>query len=459
VSTILPPIEAVTPESTRAGEARKLVRLALPVVAGYLGTVAMGSVDVMMSGRLGAGVLAGVALGNTWAVGVAIVSWGAARALDPIVSQAYGARDHAAVGLGLSRGLVMGALLTLPMILLLSLAGPGLRLLGQPEELIGPAATYCKTLTIGVAPFMSFVVLRQFLQALGRMAAATKVVLAANVVNVFLNWVFLYGNLGAPRMGVAGCALATALAQWFMLVTLVWSVRDTLRGYWPGWQGTFDARPVGRMLRIGVPLGFQFALEVWAFHAAGLMMGRIGPVALAAHAVAINLATLSFMLPNGLAAAAATRVGNLIGAGHPWRGSAWIAVGLGAAVMTIPAAAFVLLPRTFASIYTPDEAVLSIAAVLLPLAGAFQLFDGTQVVCFGALRGAGDVHVPAVANAVGYWLLGLPAGYWLAFHAGWGGAGIWLGLVLGLAVVAGLLLARLAWIASTGGVRVRLEGA
>jgi len=456
MSALLPP---VTLEPTRSAEARRLVRLALPVVAGYLGTVAMGTVDVMMSGRLGAHVLASVALGNTWAVGVAIISWGAARALDPIVSQAHGARDHAAVGMGLSRGLVMGGLLTLPMLLLFYLAGPALRLLGQPEELIGPASIYCKTLAIGVAPFMTFIVLRQFLQALGNMAPATKVVVLANGVNAGLNWVFLYGHLGSPRMGVAGCALATACSQWFMLAALLWSVRGTLRTYWPGWQGAFDARPVGRMLRLGVPLGFQFALEVWAFHAAGLMMGRIGPSALAAHAVAINLATLSFMLPNGLAAAASTRVGNLIGAGLPWRRSAWVAVALGAGIMTVPAAMFVFLPRLIASIYTADAAVRDLAAVLLPLAGAFQLFDGTQVVCFGALRGAGDVHVPAIANAVGYWLLGLPVGWWLAFHAGWGGAGIWLGLVIGLAVVAGLLLARVAWISAGRGARLRLEEA
>lgn len=450
---------SVTLESSRSAEARRLVRLALPVIAGYLGTVAMGTVDVIMSGRLGADVLASVALGNAWAVGVAIVSWGAARALDPIVAQAHGAQDHAAVGLGLSRGVVMGGLLALPMLLLFYLAAPALRMFGQPEQLVGPAALYCKVLAIGVFPFMMFIVLRQFLQALGRMAAATKVVIVANVVNAALNWVFLYGHLGSPRMGVAGCALATACSQWFMLGALLWTVRDTLRTYWPGWQGAFDARPVARMLRIGVPLGFQFALEVWAFHAAGLMMGRISPAALAAHAVAINLATLSFMLPNGLGAAAATRVGNLIGAGLPWRRSAWIAVALGAAVMTVPASLFVLVPGLIASIYTADAAVRQIAMVLLPLAGAFQLFDGTQVVCFGALRGAGDVHVPAIANAVGYWLLGLPVGYWLAFHEGWGGAGIWLGLVIGLAVVAVLLLARVAWISAGRGVRLRLEEA
>ena len=130
-----------------------------------------------------------------------------------------------------------------------------------------------------------------------------------------------------------------------------------------------------------------------------------------------------------------------------------------AAMMTLPAALFILAPGLIASIYTSDAAVLRIAMVLVPLAGAFQLFDGTQVVCFGALRGAGDVHVPAIANAVGYWLLGLPVGYWLAFHAGWGGAGIWLGLVIGLAVVAVLLLARVAWIAAGRGVRLRLEEA
>ena len=203
-------------------------------------------------------------------------------------------------------------------------------------------------------------------------------------------------------------------------------------------------------MRLGLALGFQFGFEVWAFHAAGFMMGRLGAIPFAAHAIAINLATISFMVPSGIGAAAATRVGQLVGAGEEWKQSAWVAVGLGALVMTIPAAAFVLGARGLTRFYSVDPGVLAVAVAILPLAGAFQLFDGVQAVAFGVLRGAGDTRVPAIANVVGYWIIGLPAGCLLAFSLGWSARGVWSGLVLGLAAVAGLLLARIVVLAKRG---------
>jgi MATE family multidrug resistance protein len=438
-------------------ELKRLFGLAWPVSVAYIGSVSLSTVDTVMAGRLGAETMAAVALGALWHVAVSIVAFGAARALDPVVAQAFGAGDRRGVGLGLSRGLAMGALLAVPIAGLLALAGPGLRLLGQPDALTVEAGHYALARIAGVPALMGFVVVRQFLAALGRMREATVAVIGANLVNVFLNWVLMYGNLGAPRLGAVGCALASAIGEWCMLAAIVRLALPVLRDHWPGAAGMFELRPLGRILAIGLPLGLTFALEVWAFHAAGLMMGRFGARAIAAHAVAMNLATLSFMLPNGLAAATATRVGNLVGARLPWTRTAWVAVAAGASMMALPAAIFVALPAGLAGLYTRDPEVVAIAAVLLPLAGAFQLFDGTQVVCFGALRGAGDVHLPAIANVVGYWALGLPVGAWLAFRAGAGPAGVWLGLVLSLAVVAAILLLRLAAVARRGASRVRLD--
>ena len=439
-------------------ELKRLFGLAWPVSVAYIGSVSLSTVDTVMAGRLGAETMAAVALGALWHVAVSIVAFGAARALDPVVSQAFGAGDRRGVGLGLSRGVAMGMLLAVPIATMLAFAGPGLRLLGQPDALIPDAAGYALARVAGVPALMGFVVVRQFLAALGRMREATVAVLAANLVNVFLNWVLMYGNLGAPRLGAVGCALASAAGEWFMLAAIVRLARPILRDHWPGAAGMFELRPLGRLLAIGVPLGLTFALEVWAFHAAGLMMGVFGARAIAAHAVAMNLATLSFMLPNGLAAATATRVGNLVGASLPWSRTAWTAVSAGAAMMALPAGLFVFLPGLLTGLYTSDPEVVALAAVLLPLAGAFQLFDGTQVVCFGALRGAGDVHLPAVANVVGYWALGLPIGAWLAFRQGSGPAGVWQGLVISLAVVAAILLLRLAAVVRRGASRVRLDG-
>jgi len=306
---------------------------------------------------------------------------------------------------------------------------------------------------------MGFMVLRNYLQALGHMREATVAIVLANLLNAALNSVFMFGLLGVPALGALGCAVSTAVCEWFLFGATWWLSRRTIAEYRskPA-TGSWSWRPVLRLLTIGIPLGLQFAFEVWAFHAASLMIGRFGAIAFAAHAIAINLATLSFMLPGGLAAAAATRVGHLLGAGLPWSRSAWVAVGLGAAVMTAPALAFSLAPRFLADLYTGDPGVLVLAATFLPLAGAFQLFDGIQVVCFGALRGAGDIGLPAAANVIGYWALGLPLGGWLAFRGGTGPSGVWIGLVAALAVIAAILVVRLGWVARRGGVRVSIDG-
>lgn len=444
----------VAPAAGRRDEVVRLFRLAVPVMIAYVGTISMGTIDTVMSGRLGAGALASVALGNTWTVAVAIIAYGAARALDPIVSQAHGAGDVRAAGLGLTRGLAMMAWFAVPVGLLYALAGVGLRLLGQPADLLPAATRFALILIPGLPAILAFVVFRNFLQSLGIMRPATAAILLANLSNVGLNWVLMYGKLGLPALGTAGCALSTMINQWLMLGAVVFFARRTLRAYWPGWAGAFDLDGLRLLFRLGLTLGFQFALEVWAFHAAGFMMGRLGAIQLAAHAVAINLATISFMLPSGVGVAAATRVGNLVGAGHAWRRSAILSIALGAGIVAVPALLFVFAARALASLYTADAAVLAVAAAIIPLAGAFQLFDGTQAVAFGVLRGAGDVKVPVIANVVGYWFLGLPIGWLLAVPGGLGARGVWLGLVVGLAAVAALLLVRIARLSRRGVTRL-----
>jgi len=447
------PIQPVTGVRAEIG---RLLRLGGPVMIAYLGTISMGTVDMKMAGAIGSQALAAVALGHTWGVAAAIFVWGAGRALDPVVAQAQGAGDVRAAGLGLTRGLAMTAILGVPVVAIYAFAAPGLRALGQPDDLVPLAASYCRWLIPGLPAIFAFIVLRNFLQAVGVVRPATYAIVVANVANALLNWVLMFGKLGLPALGAVGTAISTSINEWLMLGLLVFFSRRTLRAYWPGWSGAFDAAPLRRMTKLGASLGIQFAFEVWAFHAAGFMMGRLGSVAFAAHAIAINLATISFMVPSGIGAACATRIGHLVGSGNAWRRSAWIGVGLGALVMTVPAALFVLEPRRLAGFYTADAAVLASAALILPLAGAFQLFDGVQAVAFGVLRGAGDTHLPAAANVVGYWAIGLPAGWILAFGWGWGIRGVWSGLVVGLAVVAAILIGRVTVLARRGAHRVTI---
>jgi MATE family multidrug resistance protein len=440
----------VPPVAGLRDEAGRVLRIAGPVMIAYLGTISMGTIDMIMSGALGPKALGAVALGNMWGILAAIIAWGAARALDPVVAQARGAGDTQAAGRGLTRGLAMASILGVPVLALYVLAEQGLTALGQPQDLVPDAAAYCRVLIPGLPAVLAFAIVRNFLQALGVVRPATYAIVLANLTNVLLNWVLMYGKLGFPALGVRGCGLSTSINQWLMLASLVYFARRTLREYWPGWAGAFDPGPLWRMMKLGLTLGFQFGFEVWAFHAAGFMMGRLGATAFAAHAIAVNLSTISFMVPSGIGAAAATRVGQLVGAGEAWARSAAVAVGLGALVMIVPAAAFVLAARWLTGFYSVDPAVVATAVAILPIAGAFQLSDGIQAVAFGVLRGAGDTRVPAIANVVGYWLIGLPAGWLLAFAAGWGPRGVWSGLAIGLAAVASLLLIRIPRLAKRG---------
>lgn len=431
--------------------------LAWPVVLGHLGTMGMGVVDTMMVGRLGADALASVSLGHTWSWLAMVTLMGGAHGLDPHFAQAFGANKPHAAGAALARGAVLMGALSLPVIALHFLAGPGLSWMAQPAHLIEVADAYVRVLAPSIPLMMGFQILRQYLQGDGWMRPAAWVIIGANLVNVLFNWVLIYGGgelLGLPAMGAVGSAWATLIARVFMfggLLVLGWPL--LMKGV-PGWRGAVSVERIRALAKDVIPVGLQVALESWAFGGSTLIVGWLGATALAAHSVTLNLAALSFMIPLGISAAASTRVGNLIGADASWSRAGWTAVGLGACVMVLTATTYTLFPEPILRLYTDDAAVLMVGVGLLPLLATFQVFDGIQVVSFGVLRGAGDVRLPALANVLGYWVLGLPIGCWLAFREGWGARGIWLGLTIGLAVVAVLLLIRLRHTARVGGYRV-----
>jgi len=285
---------------------------------------------------------------------------------------------------------------------------------------------------------------------MGRVAPVLWTVLAANLINIVLNWVFIYGNLGSPALGVTGASLATSIGRWAMaLMLLALSGRELAHHLRPWRPETGALRPLVRMVRLGVPIGTQYLLEYGAFAAAALLMGVLGTTQMAAHQIAINLASFTFMVPLGVSTATAVLVGQAIGAGDDGRArrAATSGILLGTAFMVLSAAAFTLFPHGLARIYTGDATVVALAATLIPIAGVFQVFDGVQAVAAGVLRGIGDTHAPALINVVGFWLIGLPVSWLLAFRHGGGAVGLWWGIVVGLAAVAIILLVR---------VRVRL---
>jgi MATE family multidrug resistance protein len=423
-----------------------VVRLALPVVAVQLGLMFMGVVDTMMLGRVSAAALAAGALGNSLSFSLLIGAVGILMAIDPLVSQAHGAEDRAAIGAHLERGLVLALVLAVPLSLLLWNVKTVLSHLGQPPALVAGATAFVRGIVPGVVPFLVFIVLRQMLQAMGIVRPAVVAMLVGNLVNFAGDYVLIFGHFGAPALGVAGSAYATAIGRWIMLATLILSARKALAPYFQGFtRHAFAWRAHGQHLQLGVPIGVHDSLELWVFATVALLMGRLGVHELAGHQIALNLAALSYMVPAGVAAAASTRVGNAIGRGDMpgARRAAAVCLVLGAGVMGLFGLLFALAPRLLAGLYSEDPRVLAMAATLLPVAGAFQVFDGVQVVGAGALRGAADTRFAAVVALVGYWVLGLPLGAYLAFRLGQGPRGLWWGLTLGLAFVAILLLARI----------------
>ena len=425
---------------------KELVALALPVVFVQVGIMAMGAVDVAMVGRVSAIDLGAVALGNGYFFTVSVFGMGMLFALDPVVSQAVGARDPEGVARAVQRGGTLALGLTLLASLAMVPAGPVLRLFGQPEDLVPLAWDYSLALIPGMFGFYGFIVLRQTMQGMGFLRPVVVTITLGNLVNVFLNWVLVFGNLGSPAMGAVGSSWGTSISRWFMLfalAALAWpKLRPLLVPFRPA---ALRLAPLWRLVRIGAPVGVHQWLEFGVFAAALFMIGSLGAIAAAAHQVALSLAALTFMVPVGVAQATVVLVGRAVGRRDPRGARRAGGAGLvaGAGFMTLTAVLFISFPRALSSLFTSEPEVLAIAVLLMPIAGVFQIFDGLQVVAAGALRGIADTRVPMLISLVAFWGVGLPVSYLLGFSWGMGPAGVWWGLAVGIAVAAVLLLARI----------------
>lgn len=430
----------------RKPELRQLLRLSFPIVTVQVGIMVMGVVDTIMVGRLSAEALAATAIGHVYFFIAAIFAMGALMALDPLVSQAVGANDRLAIRRAVQRGLVLAFVLSVIGSIFLAFSEPVLRLARQPSEIVPLAALYDRILIPGLPPLLTFVVLRQTLQSMTRMRAILITILIANVLNVVLNWVLIFGKFGIPQLGVAGAAWATTISRFIMLAGLLaFAWRDLRPLLVPFDRSAFQLAPITRMLTLGAPIGVHSLLEYSAFGVVSLLMGLLGTVEIAGHQIAINLASLTFMVPMGVAQAGSVLIGQAVGRGDDdgARRAAGASVLSGAGFMILTAILFLSLPALLASIYTTDLAVLALATVLIQIAGVFQIFDGLQVVGAGVLRGIGDTRVPMFAGLVGFWLIGMPISAYLGFFTPLGAPGLWWGFVAGLAAVAVFLVARI----------------
>jgi MATE family, multidrug efflux pump len=425
-------------------ELRPMLALATPVVMAELGWVTMGIVDTIMVGDLGASAIGAVGLSSMLFVSVAVFAMGLLLGLDPLVAQNFGARRLDECHRWLVDGIWLGIFATLPMVGVIFAMNASMPFWGLPADVLALSQPYLAILTWSLPPLLLYVAFRRYLQAMNLVRPVMFALVAANIVNAVANWVLINGHFGAPAMGVRGSAYATLAARIFMAGWLLIVIVRHEAHVTPRLRDTpvaIDFARLRRLFWLGFPAAGQMVLEVGVFSAATALVGRVSADALAAHQIALNMASLTFMIPLGVASAAAVRVGQAIGRHDP-RGAAsagWTAIVIGVGFMGSAAVAFFTMPRALIRIFTSESTVLELGVSLLFVAAVFQLFDGVQGVITGALRGLGNTRTAMLWNLVGHWAVGLPLGYLLCFRWGLGVVGLWWGLSLGL-VICGVAL-------------------
>jgi MATE family multidrug resistance protein len=413
----------------------------------------MMTTDMVMIGRLGAEPLAGASLSLMLFFLGYVFCFGVIMATAALAAQAFGARKPRTVRRVIRQGLWITALLTLPIVAVFGHTAEILRLLGQPSEALGPADAYMSTLKWALPSTIAFAVLRNFVSALNRPMVALWVMAAGVPLNAVLDFGLIFGNLGMPALGLSGAGIATAVVNAVMfgvLLTIAVTRKPfdrytILARFWrPDW---YQFRQI---LRIGLPIAWMMLLESGFFIGAVFVAGQFGAAVIAAHMIAMQLPHITFMVPMGMAQAATVRVGQAVGRRDPVAAyrAGWTALAVTVAFMSLMMALVLSVPEAFASMFLdpgrPDSAaVLGMAATFLFYAAFFQMADGTQAVAAGALRGLNDTAVPMVLAVVSYWAVGTSIGLSLAYGAGMGGAGLWLGFVCALVTAAALLSLRL----------------
>lgn len=427
----------------------ELVRLAAPVVVARTGILTMVLVDTIMVGRYATEDLAHLALGNTIAVTLLVVVIGLLTGTVACTAQAFGREDWQDCGAVWQRAVPYALALGAGAAVICQFGAPILRLFGQPPALAGDGAAVLAIIGLGLPFALAFTASSFFLEGVKQPLAGMVVILAANVANFGLNWVLIYGNLGAPALGAEGSAWATTLVRMMMATGLVGYVllapRLAVFGVrrWRGWHW----RRWAAQRRIGYAAAVSYGLESTAFAALGLMAGIIGATALAAFAIMMNVVAIAFMMGLGIAVATAVRVGIAFGRAD-WSDLAvagWTGLGLAVLTMAATGTAVMALPETLSGIYTPDPVLAAAVVPLLVMAGLIVLFDSGQVVMSLASRGRSDNLWPTALHAVSYYGVMLPCGWILAIERGGGAIGLAQAVLIGSAIAAALQTGRFAW--------------
>jgi len=435
---------ALLPRTIR-GEIGPMLRLGAPLALGELGWMAMGIVDILMAGRLGAAALGASSLGTMVVYPVAICATGMLLGMDALVAQSHGAGDPADSRRTLVNGVWLAAALT-PLVALATLGLiPLLRAGGANPRVMLLLAPYLRALVWGMPGLMLYAALRRYLQAVDCAGPVAFALVSANLVNLAGNWMLMFGHWGAPALGLEGSGLATSIARTYMAAFLLGAIL---------WRERLDAgrlppvswRPalarLRRLAALGLPAAGQILFEGAVFAVVSALAARLDEASLAAHSIALQVTSTTYMVPLGIASAAAVRVGQARGRKRPAEAASagWTAILLGTVFMSAAGVLLAAEPRWIARLFIADPAVIRLAAVLLRIAAVLELFDGLQTVATGALRGLGDTRSPMLAHLAGYWIVGLPVTWVLCFPLGWGARGIWVGLTSAIVIVATVLV-------------------
>jgi MATE family multidrug resistance protein len=421
-------------------EFRPMLRLAMPLAFAELGWMAMGVVDTIMAGRLGAAAIGAGSLGGNLFYPIAIFGTGLLAGMDTLVSQSFGAEDARDCRRSLVNGVWLAVALALPLALVIWALLPLLRAVGTNPRVMVLLGPYLKALLWGILPLLAYSAFRRQLQAVNVVAVITFATVSANIVNFAGNWALMFGHWGAPAMGLEGSGWSTTIARVYMaavlLAAIVWHERKTgSLLFRMSWKPDF-ARLL-RLLDLGLPAALQILIEGGLFGVIAVLAARLDEVSLAAHGIAVNVVATTYMVPLGISSAAAVRVGQAVGR-KDRQGVAtfgWTALLLGTLFMGAAGLALWTVPRLILRVFTADALVISSGAALLRIAALFELFDGFQTVATGALRGLGDTRSPMLAHLAGYWVIGLPISYLLCFRLQWGVVGIWVGLTAALILI------------------------
>ena len=404
----------------------------------------MGLVDLAMVGRLGPAAIGAVGIGSVLFLAVVVFGIGMLLGLDTVVARAYGRGRLGECRRWLVQGTCLALVLSLPLTLVAGAVAASLDRWGLEPAVERLAVPYFSIVLLSVLPLLLYTAFRRYLQASGLATQVTAALITANAINAAANWLLVFGNLGLPALGVDGAGWATCVSRVylasFLAVAILLHARRSPAGPWPRLRP--ERRRLRRLVALGLPAAAQVTLEFGVFAAVTALAGRLEAVTLAAHQIVLNVASVTFMVPQGVGAAGAVRVGHAAGRRDPSgvRRAGWAALALGGGFMSAAAVFFVATPHPILRLYTSDPAVMRVGVTLLLVAAFFQLFDGLQAVATGALRGLGDTRTPMVSNLAGHWIVGLPVGYVLCFGAGWGIVGLWVGLSIGLTFVGAALV-------------------